>query len=282
MLVLFAAVAALGLAGCDPYPPSGVADGVEVTVMLNAEGGAETQLVLDSRVRSHAELTRLGEQIAPLLFPAATGHTVVVDDNSHGYPFVKIFAAGVYKPGPEPKFSLDTRPTVSYLLGNGFRSVSLGVQAPLVPVTATWVPAGAEDRGAWSWNDIVSAAAAPSGSIEMAPEPWRAVLPLALTGGALGLTVLAGFALLRRHRVLTATTALGSCAIVLVGLFTDAGVGQAENLGVPGYLSGAWLTAAGIIPVLALPVGLVAFSLLVAALVFRPARPRLVFSSPPG
>lgn len=111
-----------------------------MTVILNAEGGAETQLFLDSRVRSHAELTHLGEQVAPLLFPAASGHTVVVDDNSQGYPFVKISAAKVYEPGPRPKFSLDTRLIVSFLLNDGFRSVDLGVQAPLVPVTATWVP----------------------------------------------------------------------------------------------------------------------------------------------
>lgn len=84
--MLFAAVSALGLTGCDPYPSSGVADGVGVSVTLNAEGGAQTQLFLDSHVRSHAELIRLGEQVAPRLFPTASGHTVVVDDNSGGYP----------------------------------------------------------------------------------------------------------------------------------------------------------------------------------------------------
>jgi hypothetical protein len=44
-IILAAAAAALGLTGCDPYPSSGVADGVGVSVILNTEGGAQTQFV---------------------------------------------------------------------------------------------------------------------------------------------------------------------------------------------------------------------------------------------
>jgi hypothetical protein len=280
-IILAAAAAALGLTGCDPYSSSGVADGVGISVILNAEGGAQTQLFLDSHVRSHAELIRLGKQVAPRLFPTASGHTVVVDDNSGGYPFVNISTSGVYEPGPQPQFSLDGRPAASFLLGNGFRSVDLYIQAPVVPVIAEWVPSGSEDSGTWRWNGLVAGAAAPTGSIEMAPEPWRGVLPLALTAGAVGLAVFSGFALRRGRRVLAAATALGSCAIVL-GVVMDAGAVQADNLGVAGYLSGAWLTAAAVVPLLGLPVAFVAFTFLVAALVIRPVRPRLVFSSPPG
>ena len=280
--VLLAAMAASVLVGCDPAPPSSVAHGVALSVTLDAQGGAQGALRLDgARVRSDAELIQLGEQLAPMLFPGSPSPKVTVESNGGGYPFVTIDATNVYVPGPLPRFDFDARPAVSFLLTAKFRAVDVVVAAPFVPVTATWTPPGTNEFGSWYWEAVTSASTAPHGSVVMAPEPWKSVLPLVLTVVSLGLVVGSLVALRRRRRWVAAGAAVVGFAVVVVIALT-AGSAQTEGLGVSGWLSGPWLTAALVVPLFSLLLGVVAVGLFVAAIAMRPARPPLVFLAPPG
>jgi hypothetical protein len=111
----------------------------------------------------------------------------------------------------------------------------------------------------------------------MSPEPWKASLTLV----SLGLVVWSLVALLRKRRWVAAGLAAGGFAAAAVTVMI-AGSAQTEGLGVSGWLSGAWLSIAIVIPLLSMPLGAVAVGLFIAALVQKPARPPSVFQAPPG
>jgi hypothetical protein len=281
--VLAGAIAA-GFAGCDPFPSSGAPGAVAVDLSLDSQGGADVDLFLDARVRSNAELTALGEQIAPLLFPTASRRIIEIDDNSGGYPFVHIAAAGAYRPGRHPKFTFDARPAVTALLAEGFKSVDLNMGVPFtVPSTDLLVPAAdPRQQDTWAWNVLASGSAAPVGSIVMAPNPWPSLIAIGLTPVSLALL---GYSVLslRRRRQVSATMAAGTAGLAAVVIFVLSSVAAPENLGVIGYLSGGWQTTASVstsVPILI--VALAALGVITTARSNRRPRQLLRFNPPPG
>ena len=254
IVAALAAVVVASLAACDPYGPSGQTDAVDIQVVVNTDGSTTAQVFLDdTAVRSDAQLLTWGHAIGTRLFPSATSLAVRVEPNGAGYPFAVIDAPDVYEPGPHPRVSLDTRDAVTWILAQDAELVDVYVDAPGIPLTATWEPSRGQDVAEWAWMDVADAADAPVGVVVMSPEPWIGLLAVTLT--ALGVAALIGaFVVLRRrprrHRVIAITLASGAFVASLAVLLRG-GANLPDNLGVAGVASNTWVEVAAIVTALA-------------------------------
>lgn len=265
------ALTALALSGCDPSETSGRTDGVNLEVLVNADGSGTAQMYLDGTSRSDVQLHAWGEAVGRRLFPDAASVDVRVDPNSGGYPFVVIEAPGLYQPGPAPKVALDTSDAVGWLLDNGTKNVDVYIDSPRVPVTSSWTPPRGQDEASWVWRGITTASAAPVGSMVLSPSPWLGVLPVLLTGVS-GVLLVVSFAVFRRRRRGLAMVFAAGAAVTAFGVLMGAGAVLPNNLGVAGVLPTGWVDAASVVTLLSLlfvPAAVVAFVLYA---VRRPAR----------
>jgi hypothetical protein len=282
MLVLLVGAGAV-LTGCDPYPPANGTGAVEMTIDVTDDGGARAQLILDRHKRTHAELVRWGQQLAPKLFPGATSITVEVNDNLGGYAFPVIHAAGVYRPGPHPRLALDTRPAAGWLFTQNVTSVAVQIDRPAVSTTGAWfVPAsnqgGSRDLG---WYGITNAQDAPYGHFTLRPQTGRSLASLGMLAGVLVLVVVAALTSHRRQRARAAVFAVSGIALVVLSLAGGAGTAT-DNLGVGGVLSGFTLRLAGFVWVLWLGSAVGGISILFIALGARTDRTIQQFNPAPG
>jgi uncharacterized membrane protein YbaN (DUF454 family) len=271
LVVALAAFAVLALSACDPSETSGRTNGVNLEVLVNADGSGTAQMYLDDAERSDAQLHSWGEAVGARLFPSATAVQVRVDPNSGGYPFVVIDAEGLYQPGPQPQVSLDTREAVGWLLANGTKTVDIYIDSPRVPLTSTWTPPRGADEFSWVWQGVTDGSGAPVGVIVMSPEPWLGILPVLLTVLAGVLLVLSFVAFRRRTHRLVAML-LASAALIATGIVVmQAGAVLPNNLGVAGLASSTWVQVASLLTLLSLLLAPAAVVLLVLYAVWRPS-----------
>lgn len=280
--VAVAAFAALVLSGCVPYGNADRPNGVDLRVVVNADGTGGAQMFLDNTERSQAQIQAWGEAVGTRLFPSATSLAVRVDPNTGGSPFVVIDAPGLYQPGPQPQVSLDTRAAIGWLLASGTKTVDLTVESPNVPLTSSWTPPVGQGDHSWEWTGVTAGTAAPYGVIVMAPQPWSAAQALMLVVTALGLLVVS-FVVFRRRRRRAMPMALSGMAlgasVAVAALGTTL---QPDNLGVAGTMSGTPVQVASFVTALALPIALAAGVLSSFYRTRRSSGPEPVFVAPPG
>lgn len=254
-------LALLALGGCDPYVAAAPGTAA-LDVSVHMDGRVTALLFLDETHRDASELRTAGEEVAARLFPGRPGAGVQVDGNGGGYPFAALEAQGVYRPGARPQVPLDTRDAVAWLLAHGARSVDVGVDAPTVPLTASWSPQPPPDeaRAYWRWEAVTSAAGAPTGVLRMAPRPWVGVVPPAALAAAVALLVASVVVARRRRRLPAVLLAVASFAGPAVPMWVVLPV-ELDSLGVAGWLPEAGVTAVSIVTALSflvLPVASVA------------------------
>lgn len=283
VLALFLLSTALAVAACDPYPPTNDTGAVEMNLEVDANGGARAELILDRHRRTRTDLVSLGQQLAPQLFPTATRRTVGVDDNLGGYPYPMIKASGVYRPGPHPQLTIDTRTAAGWLLAHGTTSLVVRVGLPTVSTTAVWSrPAsGGVSAWDWTWYNITRAQDAPYASITLTPATGRSLASLALLLVVLVLVAVATISLYRRRRGWAALLATSTLALVVFGIAAQTG-NAADNLGVAGVLSDLPLRLVGFDWVLWLGAGAAGVAILLILVSTRPSRKVQEINPPPG
>ena len=273
--MVVALLALVPLAACDPYPPARRPGAAEVSVNVDADGSAYTQVFLDeTRIRTTDELHAVGEGVGAALLPAADSLDTSVDPNGAGYPFAVVTASHAYRPGPTATVQIDARQAVAWLLAHGNTSVDLHIRLPVDDYESSLEPASV-DKGSPFWSSITDASRAPVGTVVLTPNPWLSLAAAGSAGACVAALVLALVALLRRRRpprraVWFAVAAL-VCSIVLLPLAVRA----ADDVGVSGALHGAALHATAT----AAPWSLMLFALSIAVLAVagsRRARPSAV------
>ncbi|WP_456843939.1 hypothetical protein [Cellulomonas sp. P5_C6] len=279
-----AAVVALALSACDPAMPSGETNGAELDVVVNADGSGTAELYLDdTTVRSDAQLRAWGDEVGARLFPSASSRTVRVDPNGGGYPFVVVDAQDLYRPGPQPQVSLDTRDAVTWLLADGpdgVDVVDVSIDSPRVPLTSSWTPSRGEDESTWAWWGITDGTTAPYGELVMSPAPWLGVMAVLLTGLGLALLVWSVVTYVRRRRRARAMILAAGALAVSVLVVLRAGAVLPNNLGVAGVASDTWVQAASLATLAVVLVAPASFVMLVVYAATPRRRP--VFAAPPG
>ena len=273
----------VALTGCEPWGVPTDSSQASMSISLGSEGGASVQLILGGQQTQRAALLKTGDAVVAVLFPTASRRSATINSNTGGYPFVDLHAAGVYRRGAHPVFTIDTRQALAVLAAMGYRNVDVDIDAGGVASTATWVSAPASTyRNSWSWSSIVPGDPAPAGTIRLNPHPWQGFGAVGLEAGTLAALLLAVLGYRRRRRLLTGAAALVAAAAQGIDIAT-AGAVQPDNLGVAGYVSPVQLS---IIEWTLIP----CFAAAIAAIVLflatvertKPPVPVPQFNAPPG
>lgn len=281
-LMLLASVPALS--ACDPYGPAAQGTAA-VDIEVRTNGAVRMQVHLPAGFAGDRK--QVGEEAAHAVFPGPSTTRVTLDHNA-GSPFPIIDIAAAYRPGHHVVLTIDTSALVSVLTDTGIPLVDVTVCGPFVPLTITATPgADAVDRMCGTWKGV--RAAPPRVTIDMRPSSLRwwaeiSLIVIACAGNLAALVLLAGKSPTTSRRIVAGS--LGGAALLLCGVgIASAAAAQADNLGVLGELSGAPLVVAGAVGLLVLPLALAAITLMIVAVVRRPAsgqpaaEPR---SSPPS
>lgn len=278
--LVIAALAALVLAGCDPYPPARSAD-VEAWIDIGADGVATTSVFLDAEPRPEEELLAIADAwAAAITTPGATTETSV-DDNGGGYPFAVVTTAGAFVPGDAPVVEVDTASAVAWSLAHGAETltVSISVRSDAAPIA--WL--GNESRfGGGYWPAVSDAGEAPAGRIQITPHPSTSrlwAIAVACTATLL-LLVASGIAVVHRaaKRAARYAAALAGLSIAIAAMSPLRLLEEQQAAGSLVLLASVVLPVAGVAVALSGALGLGGWY----AAVVRERRRPLVFSAPPG
>lgn len=249
-------VSLIALTGCDPYGVPESPGTAQLEVRIDAEGGADIDLLVGG-APPRAELLALGRELGAVL-PDGTAHPPRINSNGGGFPFVTVAVDNVYAPGPHPVVRIDARSAVEGLSASGIETVTIDVSGPFVATADRWRSAPDDhSRHHWHWASP-STDAAPVGELALRPSDWRSWKALSLTA-LCAMALIAGLAVSRRRRHWTAVTLGVSAVATSTAYIASAGAAQADNLGVAGHLHGNSLAAAanlGIPVLLAWPASL--------------------------
>jgi hypothetical protein len=266
-------------AGCEPWPVPTDRTQASMSISMGSEGGADVRLVLGGQIREHAPLMRTGVAVAAALFPTSK-HSVSVDNNDSGYPFVHVHATGFYQRGPQPTVSIDTRSALAVLASMGYRNVDVDISAPLVPAMAQWekVPDSVYP-GHWYWQGIAPGDTAPAGTVELRPNPGRIDVAVVLLAASLASVFVATLGLRRRRRLVAGASA--AVALAAPALYTQ--TVHPNDLGVAGLVNGLQLNLLQWLP-LASGVTAIAVVCIFVVTLDRTRSPSAVqdFNAPPG
>lgn len=143
-------VAAAFLAACDPR------------FVGDEPGRAELSLVIEDSGRAHLDvevghepdtgkISSITDHVASAAFPHVASVKVDVNENPPGgWPFGVVHVDGLYRPGPEPKASLEMAPVVRVLDEAGFRSIGLSLCSFAIEVEVTAAPPGMKRYSCWT------------------------------------------------------------------------------------------------------------------------------------
>lgn len=259
----------VALGGCDPVPVPRHDDTARLSVVLDATGGAEVQLVVGGDP-GRDRLRALGRTLDGLL-PASMMGNPRIDSNLGAFPFVKATVADAYVPGRSPIVHLDTRATVSALREAGITKLDINVSAPYIASSTTWaIQPTSTERRTWSW-DTSSTADPPRGTIRLHPVPWHGWFQLGLLT-FVALVIATGFALWRTDRSAAAIVCGAIASVAGATTIPLAGGAQMENLGVSGDVTESALDLLRWLPLVTLAGACAGVTLVVLAIIHRPKR----------
>ena len=254
-----------------------------MSISLGSAGGASVQLILGGRQTQRAPLLKTGDAVVAVLFPTASRRSATFNSNMGGYPYVDLHAAGVYRPGAHPVFTINTQQALVVLAEMGYRNVDVDIDAGRVPATAQWVNGPASSyNNRWWWKSLTPGASAPAGTINLNPKPRRGVDAIAIEVVTLLGFSLAALGMWRKSRMLAGSAAFLAAAVGAIGIAATTVV-EPEDLGVAGLVTGLELNVIkwGLYPCMAAAVASVVLFLATVERT-KPPVPVPQFNAPPG
>jgi len=273
----------VALTACEPWPVPTDSSQASMSIGLGSEGGASVQLILGGQKTERATLLRTGNAVVAALFPAGSQRSATINSNMGGHPYVNLHAAGVYRRGAHPVFTIDTRQALAVLAEMGYLNVDVDIAAGNVPATATWETAPTStSNNRWWWTGITSGDPVPAGTIQLNPQPRRGINAVVMEAVTLAGFLLAAAGMWRRSRVSAGAGAFLAAAVGAIGIAATTAV-EPEDLGVAGLASGLQLNIIkwALYPCLAAAVASVVL-FLVTVEQTKPAAPIPQFNAPPG
>jgi hypothetical protein len=229
-------------------------------VLLRADGTGRVDFWVGGGMHADGELRDLGRRVTAALFPGKVLRSTVVEPGT-AFTFARTEVPQAYRRGRRPVFGVHGDSIVRALKDSGYPGCTVLVRLPRVrsSIGSRIRPPGFE----YSWK-IASGGPPPAVAVVMHPRLVHWAVEMALLAAALAAVITAFVH--RDGRIAFVGCAAGAVASATV-LLSDAASGDA--LGTLGHLSGTPLTLVTRLPLVALPLVVLAMIRLVRLLTTR-------------